>query len=144
MESFISFVLYFSTTIKLLTNTVDGNHCYALESIEVGYGCYLWWCRTKHIEAMIVPFRVWNLANTRPFKKVCTNCSSRNLSILIKLDLYEFTKTTEDSTCDHVRFVEVRNIASKAKRVSFNWNSYLELLFFTVLALPNASKTGLD
>lgn len=54
---------------------------------------YLLWCSTKKIEAVVVAFRIINLANPRPLQKVSSDGCSRDSTTLIKLDLNKFSKT---------------------------------------------------
>lgn len=68
--------------------------------------------------------------------------------MLIKLNLNKFTKTT-GKTIDYCKLIQKENYSKKVlQKVSVIEESvkvyHLELLFFTVLALPNASRTGLD
>lgn len=49
---------------------------------------------TQLIKTMIISLGVRYLNNTRPLQEVCSNCSSRNSTIGIKLDLNELAKPT--------------------------------------------------
>lgn len=94
---------------------------------------------------MVVPFRVRYLTNSGALKKICTDCSSRNLPILIKLDLDKLTEPTGKNVCFIISELnQVKLFDCNYRTLNAEAYYHLELLFFTVLAFPNASSTGLD
>ena len=55
---------------------------------------YLRWCCTEKVKAVVISFRIWNLANTRSFEQISSYGCPRYPPTLVKLDLNKFTKTT--------------------------------------------------
>jgi hypothetical protein len=88
---------------------------------------------------MVIPLRIRDLTHPRSFKEVCANSSPGYLAVLVKLDFNKLTEATEKfdmlTTTNSKMLIADRSVSSRA---------HLELLFFNVLALPNASSTGLD
>lgn len=68
---------------------------------------YLSGCWTQKIKAMVVPFRVWNLANTRPLEQVSSYSCPRNSPTLVKLYLNKFTKSTTVWYHDQYKYGQV-------------------------------------
>ena len=92
---------------------------------------------------MVVSLWIRDLANSWSFKEICTDCSSRNLPILVKLNFNKFTKTTATNSNNFVRSTKMGIFVANGTWENIH-ATYLELLFLTVLAFPNASNTGLD
>lgn len=68
---------------------------------------YLWWCCTEKIEAMVISFRIWNLANTRSLQQISSDSCSRYPPTFVKLDLNKFPKTTVwMQTPDSLHFID--------------------------------------
>lgn len=56
--------------------------------------CYLLRCSTKHVETVIIPFRIGELTHTGPFQQISSNSGSRNSTLVIKLNLNELPEPT--------------------------------------------------
>lgn len=93
---------------------------------------------------MVVSLRIRYLTDTRSFKQVCSNSTSCNPPFRIELYLDKLAKTT--GICGNIG--NIKSIEEKIESFQMEEGetlmNYLELLFRTVFALPNASSTGLD
>jgi len=114
----------------------------SLKQINIKGSCYLCRCSTEHVETMIIPLRIWQLANTWSFQQISSDSSTRNSSFLIKLNLHKLTKTTAKVTGEKIKQIRYAIKICAISRTLVNF--HLELLFLTVFALPKASRTGFD
>lgn len=103
---------------------------------------------TKHVKTMIISLRIRYLADPRSLKKVSSNGSSGDPSTLIKLNLNKLAKTTTSGISKEGTVFSNHNMhkcgSYEIKRNIITEFSDLELLFLTVFAFPNASRTGFD
>ena len=94
---------------------------------------------------MVVPLRIRDLTYSWSFKEIRANSSPRYLPILVELNFNKLTKTTEKFNMFKYSNSKIQNIPYCQSAVAVTDSRvHLELLFFTVFALPNASSTGLD
>lgn len=109
-----------------------------------GKGQHLRWASTNHVETMVISLWFRYLTDTRSLEKISSDSSSWYPPLLIKLDLDKFTKATAVIT-DKKKLVGEPTLTHNTNCNNHIKNaSYLELLFRTVFAFPNASRTGFD